>query len=145
MLYAMSLAETRKYVARYKGGVAWPWTFQSVGKSTYMLNYRDALKFLRSNLRKGKTNIDVGCMQINWHHHSKAFKKKPELILNPANNVKWAAQSLRNNFKKTKSWQKAIALHHSKNPKIGNSYVKRVNRMMRDIKSRKQKIHAYNV
>jgi soluble lytic murein transglycosylase-like protein len=143
LLYSLSLAETRKYVKRYKSGVAWAWTFQSNGSSKYFYNYHDALKFLKLNIAKGNKNIDVGCTQINWRYHKHDFKMKPELMLDPNRNVEWTARSLKKNFKKTKSWKKAVSLHHSN--KNSQKYVKKVYKMLHEIRSKKQKVSAYNI
>ena len=64
-------------------------------------------KFSRESLQKNR-NIDVGCMQINYKFHGHNFKNLNH-ILNPEENVKYAAEFLKKLFKRHKSWNEAIS------------------------------------
>ena len=54
-------------------------------------------------------------MQINYKFHGHNFKNLDH-ILNPEENVKYAAEFLKKLFKKHKSWNEAISRYHSSEP-----------------------------
>ena len=102
----------------------WPWALNVNGKSKYFDNKKDTLSFLRENLQKNM-NIDVGCMQINYKFHGHNFKNLDH-ILNPEENVKYAAEFLKKLFKRHKSWNEAISRYHSSEPSRKKRYLKKV-------------------
>ena len=116
----------------------WPWALNVNGKSKYFDNKKDTLSFLKESLQKSR-NIDVGCMQINYKFHGHNFKNLDH-ILNPEENVKYAAEFLKKLFKKHKSWNEAISRYHSSEPSRKKRYLKKV----RDFwdKLRQRQIHT---
>ncbi len=102
----------------------WPWALNVNGKSKYFDNKKDTLSFLRESLQKNR-NIDVGCMQINYKFHGHNFKNLDH-ILNPEENVKYAAEFLNKLFKRHKSWNEAISHYHSSEPSRKKRYLKKV-------------------
>ena len=48
---------------------AWPWTLNAGGDSAYFKTKDDALRSLKKRIKKGVTNIDIGCMQLNFRWH----------------------------------------------------------------------------
>ncbi|MBX9786858.1 MAG: lytic transglycosylase domain-containing protein [Alphaproteobacteria bacterium] len=95
--------------------VAWPWTVNSQGQSYYFPSKDAAITAVREMQRKGISSIDVGCMQVNLHHHPKAFTNL-ESAFDPAQNVAYAARFLTGLKKEHASWHKAVAHYHSANP-----------------------------
>ena len=53
---------------------AWPWTLNAGGDSAYFQTKKAALDSLKDRIKKGVTNIDVGCMQLNYRWHKQFFK-----------------------------------------------------------------------
>ena len=102
----------------------WPWALNVNGKSKYFDNKKDTLSFLKENLQKNR-NIDIGCMQINYKFHGHNFKNLDH-ILNPEENVKYAAEFLKKLFKRHKSWNEAISRYHSSEPSRKKRYLKKV-------------------
>ena len=102
----------------------WPWALNVNGKSKYFDNKKDTLSFLRESLQRNR-NIDVGCMQINYKFHGHNFKNLDH-ILNPEENVKYAAEFLKKLFKRHKSWNEAISRYHSSEPSRKKRYLKKV-------------------
>ena len=115
----------------------WPWSLNVNGKSKYFNNKKDTLSFLEESLKKNR-NIDVGCMQINYKFHGHNFKNLDH-ILNPEENVKYAAEFLKKLFKRHKSWNEAISRYHSSEPARKRIYLTKV-RSFWD-KLRQRKIH----
>src|SRR3546814_16167861 len=61
-------------------------------------------------------------MQLNWKYHNQAFSKN-EAMLDPMNNVLYAAKFLKSLRLKHGSWSKAIAAYHSSHPQRGQAYI----------------------
>ena len=114
--------------------VSWPWTLNVGGKSMFFDNKNDALNFLKKN-HKNK-NIDVGCMQISLKYHINEFDSL-ENILDPDQNVKYAAKFLKNLFSKHKRWNEAISRYHSSVPIRKKQYLQRVKNYWADIRQKK--------
>ena len=82
----------------------------------------------------GDRNIDVGCMQINYRWHGKAFESIEQMI-DPAYNVPYAARFLKVLYERHGDWEKAIRYYHSGNSKYNRSYLARVKKVWPDIQT----------
>lgn len=125
LLQSIALVETGTQYRSSYNRVPWPWTVNRNGTSHYFENKSSAKKFLRRCIRRGETNLDVGCMQINLKHHPKAFPSLSS-ALDPRCNVKYAAVLLSQHYKKTHSWQEAVKRYHSSNKALGKKYYSKV-------------------
>ena len=133
LLTSISLVESG--IAEGKKVNPWPWALNVNGKSKYFDNKRDTLNFLEENLQKNR-NIDVGCMQINYKFHGHNFKNLDH-ILNPEENVKYAAEFLKKLFKRHKSWNEAISRYHSSEPARKKRYLTKVRNFWDKLRQRK--------
>ena len=127
ILVSISLAETGR--KNNDGSItSWPWSLNHAGKSLFFKNKNQALDYLNKNLTKKFNNIDVGCMQISVKWHSKEFPSY-EMMLDPYENINYAAKFL--SFLKNKhgSWQKAIKHYHSSTTKLNKKYFARVEKI----------------
>ena len=104
--------------------ISWPWTLNVDGEAKYFKTKDETVNFLESNLNKFK-NIDVGCMQISTRYHLQKFNNVSELI-NPENNVMYAAKYLRKLFHIHKTWNEAISRYHSSIPSRKKNYLSKV-------------------
>ncbi|WP_375319488.1 transglycosylase SLT domain-containing protein [Candidatus Tisiphia endosymbiont of Oplodontha viridula] len=95
------------------------------GKAVIAKSQLGASKIIRSYLRQGYTNIDIGLAQINWHWHGDNFGSIDEM-LTPKNNVKYAAKLLADLYEKHGDWQKVVRLYHSANPYHHRQYSRKV-------------------
>ena len=132
LLTSISLVESG--IKKNNNFVSWPWTLNVAGKSMFFDNKNDALSFLKKNYKN--KNIDVGCMQISLKYHFKEFDSI-ENILDPDQNVKYAAKFLKNLFSKHKRWNEAISRYHSSVPTRKKQYLKRVKNYWADIRQKK--------
>ena len=82
----------------------WPWTINAEG---------------------GVRSIDVGCMQVNLHHHPAAFATLDQAF-DPATNAAYAARYLNVLYAATRDWTRATASYHSATPDLGEAYQRRV-------------------
>jgi hypothetical protein len=105
-------------------GRAWPWTLNVAGRGFFFRTRDDAYRAIRFLISDGRSNFDIGLMQINWGYHSKRFKSAWD-ALSPATNVHVAEDILTENYQKTHSVVKAVAFYHSANPQPGREYLAR--------------------
>ncbi len=103
----------------------WPWTINAEGTGQYFETKEAALAAVRDLQARGVTSIDVGCMQVNLHHHPAAFASL-EQAFDPAANAAYAARYLNELYAATRDWARATAFYHSATPERGNDYRRRV-------------------
>lgn len=124
LLPAISLVEAGR--GDGKGGVApWPWTLNEGGKGMYFDTREEALAYLKEAVDRGVTNIDVGCMQLNWKWHSAGFET-PEDMIDPARNTRYAARFMVELYNRLESWDVAASAYHSTDPDRGRRYLAKV-------------------
>lgn len=108
-----------------KGGTrAWPWTLNTGGQGHYFETNADAMTFLQSVLQNGQRNIDIGCMQINYHWHSENFQSVAAMM-DPVQNITYAIEFLKSLRAQSGSWSAAVQRYHSNDPTRGNAYHER--------------------
>jgi len=73
----------------------------------------------------GKTNFDIGCMQINYYWHGKNFTSIEDM-LEVNGNVRYAASIIHGLYKTHGSWQVAVRHYHSYEPKFYQVYSKKI-------------------
>ena len=139
LLVSVALTESGK---RLKGGdfVAWPWTINIKGKGKFFESKDLVLKYVENYLKKGKKNIDMGCMQVNYMYHPKAFSNL-SLAFDPETNVKWSANLIKNLYEKYGSYREAVGYYHSYRTSKKNKYSSKVFRTWKDLN--KNNIYAH--
>ncbi len=125
VLKAIAHTESGRFDKKSKAFSAWPWTVNSGGKGYYFDTKLEAVNFVRDLQLRGVKSIDVGCMQINLHHHKNAFQSVEEAF-DPESNVGYAAEFLNGLHRESGSWLKAIGNYHSATPFYHEQYKKRV-------------------
>lgn len=103
----------------------WPWSVNDHGKSLYFRSSDAALSHVRAQLDAGRTNIDIGCMQINWHWHRDSFGD-PADAFDPLINARYAARYLRHLKRNRDSWAAAVGAYHSRQEDRSAAYKCRV-------------------
>ena len=106
MLYAVGLTETGKR------GSLQPYAMNIEGRPYFALNANDAIQKFEEARRGGAKLIDLGCMQINHHYHRERFASLANM-LNPRDNVEYAALFLKELKAREGSWTMAIARYHA--------------------------------
>jgi len=90
-----------------------PWAVNDGGRS-YLFNTRaEASAFLHNQIERGRTNLDIGCLQINWHWHRDQLGS-PDTALDPSTNALYAALYLRSLYDAFGSWSAAVGAYHSR-------------------------------
>lgn len=125
LLHAIALAESGRTHDISKKKYPWPWTVNVAGKGYFFETKKEAVNFVKAKRMQGITSIDVGCMQINLHHHPNAFANLDQAF-EPHYNIAYSAQFLRNHFDKQLNWTKAVANYHSQTENLGSKYAENV-------------------
>jgi hypothetical protein len=130
----MALAPTESGLRRARGrgpAYPWPWTLNTNGRGSFHFRTQAAAeKHLSALVAAGVDNVDIGCMQVNWHWHSAAFAS-PAAALNPYVNTGYAAALLRDYRRQTGSWAEAVGLYHTHTPALAEAYRCRVAHALR--------------
>lgn len=136
VLYGVALAESG---LKLKTGRIrpWPWTLNVAGVPRRYATRQACYKGLRFYLSHGVTSIDIGVMQVNWRYHRKKLVN-PWRALDPVFNVRVGARILKDAYRKTKVWNKAIGRYHSpgqksRQKKRAANYARRVMQHIRRI------------
>ena len=115
-----------------QGRRAWPWTLNQGGDGSYHPTKAEALAHLDGLLANGVRNVDLGCMQLNWHWHGAAFPDAATMM-DPQHNTRYAAAFLKDLHARHGSWTQAVAHYHSANPQRGAAYAAKVAKVLNDL------------
>ena len=121
LLLGIALTESGKTDQNSKRFIPWPWTINANGKGYRLKSKQEAMQKVKELQDSGIFLIDVGCMQINLVHHSKAFRSLNEAFT-PEKNIEYAAKFLVSLYEQKKSWEKATKCYHSANELLNNRY-----------------------
>jgi hypothetical protein len=135
LLQAVALAESGRAHPVHGHARPWPWTVRSGPDSFYLPSKELALRKVRELRAAGRSNIDVGCMQINLGYHGTAFATLDDAF-DPLRNVAYGARFLAQLRAETRSWAKATGRYHSADADRGQTYRARVWRQWRDLRRR---------
>ena len=127
LLRSVSVVESGRWHKKANIYLPWPWAVNQGGKAHYFSSKLEAISAVKKMLERGETNIDIGCMQINLHHHPDAFLNL-EQAFDPQNNIEYAANFLKNHYEQVQNWQQAVAFYHSQ-ADIGKAYALKVSKL----------------
>ncbi len=136
LVRAVALAESGRWLATLGETQAWPWTVTSGEESFFLPSREEALRKVRELQAEGRSNIDVGCMQVNLGYHADAFTSLEEAI-EPASNIAYGARFLKRLRLETRSWARATARYHSSDPDRGEAYRDKVYRLWHGLRQRR--------
>jgi Transglycosylase SLT domain len=109
--YGIALNESGKRLAN-KDYRPWPWTLNVEGKAYFYPTRKACYRALTGFLGQGKTIIDIGLMQVNWHYHRDKLGN-PWQALDPYFNLHVGARILRHEYDMTHDWFQAVGRYHS--------------------------------
>lgn len=104
---------------------AWAWTLNEGGDGSFYADKASAMEHLTAVVDAGTTNVDVGCMQLNYKWHHKAFPSL-EVMMDPVANTAYAARFLKELSKQVGSMEEATKAYHSFDPVRGANYLEKV-------------------
>jgi hypothetical protein len=115
VLLAISVVETGRDLR------PWPWTVNLGGEGHWLDSKAEAEVLVQTALDEGRTNIDIGCFQLNLRWHASAFSSIEEM-LDPDRNALYAAGYLAEMHARTGDWTQAAAAYHSATPEHAERY-----------------------
>jgi soluble lytic murein transglycosylase-like protein len=135
LLAAIARTESGRWHADSSESLAWPWTVMAEGEGRFLPSKAAAIEEVRRLQARGIRNIDVGCMQVNLHHHADAFDSL-ETAFDPEINVAYAADFLVGLRQEARSWTRAVGRYHSRQAIRSNGYRAKVFKAWRDERHR---------
>ena len=125
-------AITRTETGRLVDGTLqpWPWTVNMEGTGRWFATEDEARAYVFRHFKRGARSFDVGCFQINYKWHGKAFRSIDEMF-DPDQNARYAAKFLAQLFVEFGDWTKAAGAYHSRTPKYAEKYEARFDRIRR--------------
>lgn len=115
MLMAVSLVESGA------GGAPSPFAMNIRGRTVIPRSEAEAATFLRDNQGNLRGAIYAGCMQLSLTDHKESFRPV-EKIVNPEQNVRYAARFLVALRRETGSWAGAVAKYNGSSGKRAAAY-----------------------
>jgi soluble lytic murein transglycosylase-like protein len=106
VLYAVGLTETG-----HKGALS-PFDMNVDGRTVVSSSLSEALAKFGAERARGAQLIDIGCMQINHRWHAADFNSLTDMF-DPARNVRYAANFLKELRQREGSWTLAVARYNA--------------------------------
>ncbi|MDE2197811.1 MAG: transglycosylase SLT domain-containing protein [Rhodospirillales bacterium] len=125
LLAAIGRMESGRYDAATGRIAAWPFTINAAGTGHFYRTADDAITAVQDLQMRGIGLIDVGCFQVNLLYHPGAFATLADGF-DPQHNADYAAAFLSRLYRRTGSWEAAVAAYHSATPGLGEPYRDRV-------------------
>ncbi len=123
LLRAVAEVESGRY---HKPHVtAWPWTLNAEGRGQRFSSLNDAAARVQDLVAQGVTNFDVGCFQINYAWHGRAFASAQHM-LDPFANADYAARFLKSLHEEFGDWTTATGAYHSRTDALADRYRSRI-------------------
>lgn len=119
---ALTLSETGR---RHGGAVRpWAWSVNAEGAGSWFDVPQQALAFAHDRIAQGRSNVDIGCFQLNFRWHGQHF---PSLnaMFDPLTNARYAARFVRDLYGETGDWRRAAGMFHSRSPAEAARYLNR--------------------
>ncbi len=102
----------------------WPWTINVEGKGIWFTSEFETKSYVFDIFKAGKRSFDIGCFQINYRWHGKAFRSI-DAMFDPDKNATYAARFLKELYAELGSWNAAAGAYHSRTSALANAYVTR--------------------
>jgi hypothetical protein len=139
LLNALSIADAGRWNRVKQETIAWPWTFSINGWKFFFETKQKAVREVQDLLGEGWRNILVGCLQVNIDKHGSAFFDLNEAF-DPRSNAYFAANYIKNIYKKELGWLNAIKEYHPNNFLEDPDYTKKLQHLW-SRKEEQQKIY----
>ncbi|MEM1074340.1 MAG: transglycosylase SLT domain-containing protein [Pseudomonadota bacterium] len=128
-----------KAVARTESGITrngrfapWPWAVNVAGDGAWPSSKQAAVHLAETHVRVGRSNVDLGCFQINVKWHGQNFSSVSEMM-DPERNANYAARFLRDLHHELGDWPSAIKAYHSRNESVAAEYWARLSPILQSL------------
>ena len=102
-----------------------PYAVNSSKKSHHFQSKAQAANFINTSINGGRENLSVGCLQLHYKTHGKYFASVEDMI-DPVNNISYAANLLKNLYNKYGNWETAVKIYHSGKAQHNSAYYQKV-------------------
>lgn len=116
------LTITRLETGRGQDNAPWPWAVNHAGDGSWFQSEDAARSFVFSKVKRGVSNIDIGCFQINYRWHADGFRSLDDMF-DPDLNAVYAAEFLSQLYREFGNWTDAAGAYHSRTPEFANRYI----------------------
>jgi len=99
----------------------WPWTINVEGKGYWFNSEIEAKSYVFNIFKAGARSFDIGCFQINYRWHGKAFRSI-DAMFDPEENATYAARFLKELYAELGSWPAAAGAYHSRTQALAEAY-----------------------
>lgn len=99
----------------------WPWTINVEGQGYWFNSEAEAKSYVFNIFKAGARSFDVGCFQINYRWHGKAFRSI-DAMFDPDENATYAARFLKELHTELGSWPAAAGAYHSRTQTLAKAY-----------------------
>jgi hypothetical protein len=106
-------------------GIPYPWTVHLAGRAIYAPSQAAASRYLRDAKGRVRPNVFAGCMQLSVRYHRANFAQ-PEHMLEPAQNVGYAARFLASLKQDWGTWAEAVSHYQGGKPRQQLAYLCKV-------------------
>lgn len=116
-------AITRVETGRSRDGrlQPWPWAINVEGQGYWFASEVEAKAYVFDIFKAGRRSFDIGCFQINYRWHGKAFRSI-DAMFDPHENARYAARFLKDLHAELGSWPAAAGAYHSRTPELAQAY-----------------------
>lgn len=122
ILGALTLTETGR---RLDGVVRpWAWSANAEGEGTWFEDPASAIAFAEDRVAQGRTNIDIGCFQLNYRWHGENFSSVAQMF-DPLENARYAARFVAQLHSELGDWRQAAGAFHSRTQVYAQRYLAR--------------------
>lgn len=130
---ALTLTETGR---RLDGLVRpWAWSANAEGEGTWFDDPASAVAFAEDRVAQGRTNIDIGCFQLNFRWHGENFSSVAQMF-DPLENARYAARFVRGLYTETGDWRAAAGAFHSRTQVHAQKYLARFDTLRQMLRER---------
>lgn len=130
---ALTLTETGR---RLDGLVRpWAWSANAEGEGTWFDDPASAVAFAEDRVAQGRTNIDIGCFQLNYRWHGGNFSSVAQMF-DPLQNARYAARFVRDLYGETGDWRRAAGAFHSRTQVHAQKYLARFDTLRQMLRER---------
>lgn len=102
----------------------WPWTINVNGTGHWFDSEIKAKAYVFDIFKAGERSFDIGCFQINYRWHGKAFRSI-DAMFDPDENATYAAGFLKELYSELGSWSAAAGAYHSRTNALAAAYRER--------------------
>lgn len=126
------LTITRLETGRGTPAEPWPWAVNNAGDGSWFPSEDDARSYVFSKVKRGITNIDIGCFQINYRWHADGFRSLDDMF-HPELNALYAARFLSELYREFGNWTEAVGAYHSRTSKYADRYLSKFRDLRSDV------------